>query len=119
MTWINKVARGKGLGQLTFPVQINAIQAMLLHKRNDVGDKSILIAWLDGVPENVIGRLFSGETPAAERQNLLGPRDLFEQFPLDQYMADVYGIARGDMAERQMNMAIRVQIHGSDLHVQA
>lgn len=62
---------------------------MLLHKRNDVGDKSILIAWLDSVPENGIRRRFSGERPAAERQDLFDLRQLFEQFPLDLYMADV------------------------------
>ena len=91
----------------------------MLYKRSDVGRKSILVAWLDSVAENLIRRPFSGESPAAERQNLLGPRYLFEQFPLDLYLTDIYGIARGDNAERQMYMRIRVQIHGGDLHVQA
>lgn len=90
-----------------------------MYKRDDVGDKSILIIWLDSVPENLIRRPFSRETPAAQRQNLLGPKNLFEKLPLDVNMADVYGIARGDMTECQMDMRIRFQIHGRNLHVQA
>ena len=75
---------------------------MLLHKRDDVGDKSILIGRADSVPENEIRSRFSREAPAAQGQNLLEPRHLVEQFPLDLYMADTYGIARGDMAERNV-----------------
>ena len=106
-------------GQLTFPVYINAIQVMQQHKRDDVGDKSILVGWIDSIPENEIRSRFGGEAPAAQRQNLLEPRHCFEQIPLDLYMADIYGVARGDMAERHMNMRIRGHIHGNDLHVQA
>jgi hypothetical protein len=55
---------------------------MLCHKRDDVGDKCILISRLDRIAENVICSRFSREAPATERQDLLEARQLQEQLPL-------------------------------------
>lgn len=118
-TQVNTVPRWKGHSQLTFPVYINTIQVMLCHKRDDVRNKRVLITWPDRIAENVIRRRFGGEAPAAERQDLLEARQLLEQLPLDLDGADVDGVARGDVAECQMDMRVVGQVHGGDLHVQA
>lgn len=85
--------------QLTFPVNINAIQLMLCHKRDDVCDKRVLIGRLDRVAENVIRGRFGGEAPTAERQDLFEARQLREQLPLLLDWANIDGVGRGDVAK--------------------
>lgn len=116
-TQINTVPRWRDPGQLTLPVYINAIQFMLCHKGDDVRDKRILITRLDRVAENVIRRRFSGEAPAAERQDLLKARQLREQLPLLLDGTDVDSVGRGDVTECQMDVRVGRQVHGGDLHV--
>ena len=117
MIQVNTVPRWEDPSQLTFPVYINAIQFIFCHKRDDVRDERILITRLERVAKNPIRGRFSGEAPAAERQDLLEARQLREQLPLLLDGTDVNGVGRGDVTECQVDVRVGRQVHGGDLHV--
>jgi hypothetical protein len=119
---LNSIRNAGSTYTWVFPVQVDTVEVVIVHERNQVVLELFTIRRLRCLAQDLEGAGLGAECPASKRNNLLDSRHGFEELELllNDRICDFNSVvSSGNVRECKMNVSVLSRINLIDVHSQA